>query len=102
MNGLALIDFWVVFGLAAQFCFFLRFFTQWIASERKRRSVIPTYFWYFSLLGGLGLFIYALHIMDIVFILGQGMGLIIYLRNIILIHGEKHKKMDKPNSEIAP
>jgi len=83
---------WVIFGLGAQLCFFLRFFIQWIASERRRKSVIPVHFWYLSVIGGLGLLAYAIHINDMVFILGQSCGLLIYLRNIILIHGDKKRK----------
>jgi lipid-A-disaccharide synthase-like uncharacterized protein len=58
---------------------------QWILSEIRGKSYVPTGFWYFSLLGGVVLFIYALHRKDTVFIIGQGMGLLIYSRNIILI-----------------
>lgn len=49
----------------------------------------PTAFWYFSLGGGLVLLSYAIHRRDPVFILGQGMGLFIYLRNLQLIRREK-------------
>ncbi len=59
-----------------------RFIVQWIASERVKKSIVPEVFWYFSLGGGTILFIYALHKNDIVFSLGQGLGLAIYLRNI--------------------
>ena len=82
---------WIIFGLGAQGCFFLRFLVQWLYSERHGKSVIPIYFWYLSLIGGLGILIYSIHIMDIVFILGQGMGLIVYIRNLMLIHGEGRK-----------
>ncbi len=85
------LNFWIIFGFAAQGCFFMRFFLQWIASEKKKKSVMPVYFWYFSLAGGAGLFIYAIHIKDIVFILGQGLGIFFYLRNLILIYKEKNK-----------
>ena len=60
------------------------FLVQWIASERAKRSVIPMAFWYFSLAGGLVLLIYAIHVGDPVFILGQSTGAFIYLRNIWL------------------
>jgi lipid-A-disaccharide synthase-like uncharacterized protein len=76
---------WVVLGLAGQFLFMMRFVYQWIASERAKKSVMPEAFWYFSLGGGLIVFIYALHLGDIVFILGQGLGVFIYLRNIYFI-----------------
>jgi len=78
-------DFWLILGLTAQFAFFMRFFVQWIASEKQKKSVIPESFWYFSLVGGLGLLIYSLHIKDPVFIVGQSIGVFIYVRNLVLI-----------------
>lgn len=86
------LSFWLIFGLAAQGCFFLRFFIQWIVSEQRKKSVIPVHFWYLSLVGGLGVLIYSIHIQDIVFITGQSAGLIIYARNLILIRREKNVK----------
>jgi len=80
---------WIVLGFVAQACFTMRFVVQWIASERARRSVVPVAFWFFSLLGGVLLLVYAIHREDPVFIAGQGLGLIIYLRNIWLIAKEK-------------
>ena len=35
-------DFWLAFGLIAQLFFTARFLVQWIASERARRSIVPT------------------------------------------------------------
>ena len=73
-------------GFLGQVCFSLRFLVQWIASERRRESVVPVYFWYFSIGGGLVLLIYAIHRVDPVFILGQAAGLCVYLRNLYFIH----------------
>jgi len=80
---------WVLVGLFGQSLFMGRFIVQWIASERVKQSIVPQTFWYFSLGGGIILFIYALHQQDIVFILGQGLGIFIYLRNLYFIHGKK-------------
>jgi len=80
---------WLVIGFAGQFLFSMRFLWQWIQSERERRSVIPLGFWYFSVAGGVTLLAYAIHREDPVFIAGQGMGLLIYARNLILIHKER-------------
>lgn len=63
----------------------LRFVIQWIASERRKRSYVPVAFWYFSLLGGVMLLSYAIKKLDPVFILGQGLGCVIYVRNLRLI-----------------
>ena len=46
-------------------------------------------FWYFSIGGGLILLSYAIYRRDPVFILGQSMGLVIYLRNIWLIRSDE-------------
>ena len=80
---------WLIFGFLAQACFFLRFMVQWIVSEVKKESTIPKSFWYLSIAGGMGLLIYAIRIQDPVFIVGQSCGLIIYLRNLVLIHRKK-------------
>ncbi len=78
----------LILGFAGQAFFSARFLAQWIASERERKSVVPLSFWYFSVGGGALLLIYAILRKDPVFILGQGAGLIIYARNLYLIHKE--------------
>lgn len=83
------IDAWLILGFVAQFFFFMRFFVQWVVSEKKGKSIIPNTFWYLSILGGALLLVYSIYRRDPVFILGQSMGLIIYLRNIVLINKEK-------------
>ena len=80
---------WIVIGFAGQMLFFCRFLVQWIVSEKKKESVIPVAFWYFSLFGGLILLFYAIHRRDPVFITGQSIGLVVYLRNLRLIHKAK-------------
>jgi lipid-A-disaccharide synthase-like uncharacterized protein len=59
---------------------------QWIASERRRQSVVPVHFWYFSMAGGLTLLAYAVYRLDPVFIIGQASGLFVYARNLYFIH----------------
>lgn len=84
-------DFWVLWGFVAQFMFMMRFMIQWIASERVGRSIVPVAFWFFSIGGGSLLLTYAVVKKDPVFIAGQGLGLIIYFRNLWLIYKEKRK-----------
>ena len=79
-------NFWIILGLFAQFLFFLRFFVQWIVSEKKGQSIIPVSFWYLSIGGSILLLIYSIYRKDIVFILGQSVGSFVYMRNLILIH----------------
>ena len=77
---------WLGIGLLGQALFSARFLVQWIASERRKRSVVPLAFWYFSIGGGLTLLAYAIYRRDPVFILGQGAGLFVYARNLWLIY----------------
>ena len=81
--------FWLIVGFLGQAFFSARFLVQWIASERARRSIIPTAFWLFSLGGGATLLAYAIYRQDPVFIVGQATGLFIYGRNIFFIWREK-------------
>jgi lipid-A-disaccharide synthase-like uncharacterized protein len=76
---------WLAIGFSGQALFTLRFLAQWVASERARESTVPVAFWWLSLAGGAVLFLYALHRRDPVFALGQGSGLAIYARNLVLI-----------------
>lgn len=87
---------WLGIGFAGQTLFFMRFFVQWIASERERRSVIPRAFWYFSLGGGVVLLAYAIRRADPVFIIGQATGLLIYGRNLYFVAGRS-----RPAAETA-
>jgi lipid-A-disaccharide synthase-like uncharacterized protein len=85
------LDWWVLLGFLAQAFFTMRFLVQWIASEKAGKSVIPTAFWWFSIGGGLLLFVYALYRRDPVFILGQGFGVFVYLRNLQFVLRERRQ-----------
>lgn len=76
---------WLAVGFLGQAFFSMRFFIQWLYSEKHRQSIIPTAFWYFSIAGGVTLLTYAIHRQDPVFIVGQGGGLFVYLRNLYFI-----------------
>ena len=83
MNG------WVLFGFLGQMLFGARMLVQWISSEKKRESHIPVVYWYLSIAGAAILLSYAIHKKDPVFILGQSLGFVVYLRNLMLIYGKK-------------
>ena len=78
-------QFWLSVGLGAQAFFSMRFAVQWIASERRKASVMPLAFWLFSVCGGLMLLTYAIHRRDPVFVIGELMTTSIYLRNLQLL-----------------
>ncbi|MGE0386930.1 MAG: lipid-A-disaccharide synthase N-terminal domain-containing protein [Gammaproteobacteria bacterium] len=77
---------WIVVGFAGQGLFFARFLVQWMASERAKRSVVPTAFWYFSIIGAAISLVYAIHRRDPVFITSYAFGFFIYVRNLYFIH----------------
>lgn len=76
---------WVSIGLLGQLIFTGRMIVQWMASERSKRSVIPVAFWWMSLGGAVMLVVYFVWRRDIVGVVGQGTGLFIYARNLVLI-----------------
>jgi lipid-A-disaccharide synthase-like uncharacterized protein len=81
---------WVLFGFLGQAIFAARFIVQWIVSEKKKESVVPISFWYFSIGGGIVLLIYAIYKKDPVFMIGQAAGLVVYTRNLMLIMKKKN------------
>ena len=88
-------DLWLVFGVLAQVVFGARFIVQWIASERAGRSVIPLAFWFLSIGGGLMTLIYGFVRREPVIIIGQGLSIFIYIRNLMLIFREGRKASGK-------
>ncbi|HEY5603857.1 MAG TPA: lipid-A-disaccharide synthase N-terminal domain-containing protein [Gammaproteobacteria bacterium] len=93
---------WLIIGFSGQALFSMRFIVQWIASEKQKKSIIPTVFWYFSLAGGITLLSYALYKQDPVFILGQAMGLFIYSRNIYFIFRNRNPAEVDAGKKTAP
>lgn len=84
---------WVAVGLAGQAAFFGRMFVQWIVSEKSRQSQVPELFWWLSFLGGMCLFTYFVWRVDVVGVLGQSTGIVIYARNLRLIHKQKKREL---------
>lgn len=84
---------WLIVGLLGQLMFTGRFIVQWIASERAKASVMPVAFWYFSIIGGLIVLAYGIHKLDLVIILGQMPGVVVYSRNLWLIHRGKNAEL---------
>ena len=85
--------YWQVIGFLGQGVFTARFVVQWVASEKKGDSVVPIAFWWLSILGGFSLLIYAIYRQDPVFIVGQGMGMVVYVRNLMLVARKKRRAL---------
>lgn len=91
LMSLLLVETWwgvwlAIFGLGAQMIFMSRMVVQWVATERARASVVPVSFWWLSLFGAVLLLIYGILDRDIVIIVAQAFGFIVYGRNLWFIH----------------
>lgn len=81
----------ILFGVAGQLTFTLRFVYQWLSSRKTGISVLPIGFWLISLTGSSMIIIYAVIRHDPVLILGQGVGFVAYVRNIMIGYNEARK-----------
>lgn len=84
-----------IVGIVGQLLFSSRFIIQWVASERKRDSVVPVAFWYLSIAGGALTAIYAAWRRDPIFLAAQCSGLIVYVRNLMLIRNRNRQLPEK-------
>jgi len=84
--------FWIVFGFAGQAVFGGAFVVQWIASEKRKRSHVPTVFWYLRTVGSVMLLVLACNMMladtwkALPLVFGFSLNIVIYLRNLVLIY----------------
>lgn len=74
----------LIFGSAGQVLFTFRFIYQWIYSAHHHRSTLPIGFWIISLLGSGIIVAYGIFRLDPVLILGQSVGFVAYIRNIMI------------------
>ena len=74
----------IVYGSAGQVIFTLRFVYQWLYSRRRHESVLPVGFWVISLTGSAVIVSYGIFRLDPVLVLGQSVGFVAYVRNIII------------------
>jgi lipid-A-disaccharide synthase-like uncharacterized protein len=91
---------WLGIGFLGQGLFFGRWVVQWITSEKKSESQVPVSFWYMSLIGGLITLAYAIYREDPVFIAGQSIGSIVYIRNLMLI--SRASQTNRPINPSSP
>ena len=92
---------WIAIGFLGQGLFFGRWVIQWIASERTAKSLVPVAFWYMSLVGGLITLAYAIYRRDPVFIAGQSIGALVYIRNLVLIRRASHDPASRAVSSVG-
>lgn len=83
----------LLLGAVGQAVFLLRFVYQWLYSERRGESVLPLGFWVVSLAGSALILAYALlrDPVDVVLIIGNVFGTVVYARNIVLLRRERQR-----------
>lgn len=91
---------WLLIGYGGQLVFGSRFYVQWVASEKQRRSVMPVVFWWLSLAGALMTLTYAIYRMDGPFIMANLGGPPIYARNLWLIRKAQHPLPPPPTPVV--
>ena len=89
---------WKVIGWVGNATFFSRFFVQWYATEKKKQVVVPTAFWWLSLMGSFLLLCYALfYKRDSVFIFAYAFTWIPYIRNLVIHRRHKDARLVCPS-----
>ncbi|MBF9237915.1 lipid-A-disaccharide synthase N-terminal domain-containing protein [Hymenobacter sp. BT683] len=85
----------LLLGAVGQTVFLLRFVYQWLHSERQGESVLPLGFWAVSLAGSVLILVYALlrNPLDVVLLLGNGFGTVVYFRNIVLLRRAQQQQV---------
>jgi lipid-A-disaccharide synthase-like uncharacterized protein len=74
----------VAIGAVGQLMLNLRYVYQWIYSEKKNESVLPVGFWIISATASAMIISYSWFRNDPVLLVSQGLGIFIYVRNIII------------------
>jgi len=92
---------WKVIGWLGNAIFFSRFFVQWYATEKKKQVVVPTAFWWLSLVGSFLLLLYALcYRKDSVFIFAYAFTWIPYIRNLVIHRRHKEAHLICPSCGV--
>jgi lipid-A-disaccharide synthase-like uncharacterized protein len=89
---------WVTLGFLGQLLFTGRMLVQWFVSEREKRSVVPTAFWWMSLIGATMLLVYFVWRKEPIGVLGQATGWFVYVRNLLMIHRQRAATATTPAS----
>ena len=80
----------LLMGAIGQLLLNFRFIYQWYYSEKHKTSILPLGFWIISTIASVLILVYASFRLDPVLLVAQGMGIFVYVRNII-IHAKSHR-----------
>lgn len=88
---------WHLTGSFGMFLFASRYWVQWWLAEKHQQSFLGRAFWWISCIGALFSLSYAFRLNDPVNILGFSVGLIPYIRNLMLIQ-KKAREAPQPST----
>jgi len=94
-----LTDIIIILGSIGQLLLNFRFVYQWYYSEKHKESILPLGFWIISMVASILIIRYALYVtphknIDPVLLVAQSMGIVVYVRNIIVHFKSKSKARD--------
>jgi lipid-A-disaccharide synthase-like uncharacterized protein len=90
---------WLLCGFAGQTLWNCRFVIQWIVSERRGESVLPTAFWWVSLAGTAFLLPYSINLGDPILILAYLFTPVVYVRNLMLVRRSRRGRAQAADPE---
>lgn len=84
-NSLPIHNSWHIVGFIGLLLFNCRFWIQWWQVEKTHTSQLGASFWWISLLGASFSIVYFIRIYDPVNIIGPALGIVPYIRNLMLL-----------------
>lgn len=89
---------WHLFGFLGLALFNSRFWIQWWHAEKTQVSSLGKSFWWISLIGSFCALAYFIRIHDLVNIIGPAIGVIPYIRNLMLL--AKNKASETASEQV--
>lgn len=91
---------WHILGFSGMLLFASRYWIQWGLAEKHKKSFLGKSFWWVSCIGASFSLVYSIRLIDPVNILGFSVGLIPYVRNLMLLKKAKERLSHSTSSSL--
>lgn len=91
---------WHLLGILGMALFAIRFWVQWYLAEKGKKSVLGPSFWWLSCVGGSLSLLYFIRLHDVVNMIGYSLGLVPYIRNLMLLKPKASGVKQKRNESV--
>lgn len=81
----------IILGAIGQLMLNFRFVYQWYHSEKQKTSILPLGFWVISTVASVLILQYAVAVSEPVLLVAQSMGIVVYVRNVLLHFKQRRK-----------